>query len=147
MPKKAIVDVDLTNENLESKYKEQRAIKQRQLEELQRVNQKNTQTILEARFTINTICEKLGVNFVHDEKEFKTIPYEEVSLIKVQLIFTLRYKIMTSFEENLNGIKENTTPERYEQVVKGEFDMDQFFKDTAGPYHYVGVLSEDRLSN
>lgn len=80
MSHKPHADVDVTTEELELKYKEQRAQKQRQLEELQRVNQKNTQTILEARFTIKSICDKLEVPFVHDEKELKSVPYDQVSI-------------------------------------------------------------------
>lgn len=39
------------------------------------------------------------------------------------------------------------TPERYEQIIKGEFDMDQFFKETSAPFDPTVYLSDDRLSN
>ncbi len=75
------VQLDVTNEALEENFKNQRVTKEKYLEELSRSNQKKQHTILEAKVTLKTVCHKLDIVFTHDEKDLKSVPYQEVATI------------------------------------------------------------------
>lgn len=68
----------MTDETLEENFKNNRGIKEKLLEELRTSNQRKQLTILEAKVTLKTICHKLDINFVYDDKTLKSVPYEEV---------------------------------------------------------------------
>lgn len=70
--------LDIHDDTLEDKFKERLEIKEKQLEELTRVNQRSQQALLDAKVTLKTICRKLDVNFNSHEKDITTIPYDQV---------------------------------------------------------------------
>jgi len=97
MSKKPKVEVDLTNDIFESKVKEQQAQKLKRIEELARINQTNAKTILEARYTLKSMTQKLEIPFTYDEKELKYIPYDEVTFSSMgKLIIITRFSHRSS---------------------------------------------------